>query len=270
MMIHLIAEISKGGVLPNGRKMIQPRRVIYQCAYDDVQDTVKPRLEKAGADCNHVAFIKEYDKKSVKDGREKMLTLDNDRIFQDIKAFQPRLVVLDTISPFLSEKGYLSEIRKLSIWARICNCAVVITDSLTKKGHGKESYVNNPYIVSVLRAKPINSIREVRHIRNDLAPLGRTIKFEINESSWFRWIGIGDEEPGPAQDKRQRMTKLKTKADYAADLLIKALNYHDVTAVEIHRMLEKHGICSKTIQQTKKDLGITSYRSNRRWYWHLE
>lgn len=270
MMIHLIAEISKGGLLPNGRKMIEPRRVIYQCAYDDVHDTVKPRLEKAGADCNHVAFIKEYDKKSVEDGRENIFSLDNDRLFHEMKAFQPRLVVLDTICPFLPEKGYSPWIRKLSMWARVCNCAIVITDSFTKNCLGKENIAINPFIGSVLRVKRIDSVREVRQTRNSLGPIGKTIKFEINESSWFRWIGIGDEEPGPAQDKRQRMTKLKTKADYAADLLIKALNNHDVTAVEIHRMLEKHGICSKTIQQTKKDLGITSYRSNRRWYWHLE
>ena len=59
MMMNLIAELSKGGKLPDGKAVGLSQRVIYQCSEDGVSDTIKPRLEKCGADCGNVAFINE-------------------------------------------------------------------------------------------------------------------------------------------------------------------------------------------------------------------
>lgn len=59
MMMHLIAELSKGGTLPDGKTIGMPQRAIYQCSEDGISDTIKPRLEKCGADCRNVAFINE-------------------------------------------------------------------------------------------------------------------------------------------------------------------------------------------------------------------
>ena len=59
MMMHLIAELSKGGTLPDGKTIGMPQRAIYQCSEDGISDTIKPRLEKCGVDCRNVAFIKQ-------------------------------------------------------------------------------------------------------------------------------------------------------------------------------------------------------------------
>lgn len=59
MMMNLIAELSKGGKTPDGKPVGTPQRVIYQCSEDGVSDTIKPRLERCGADCRKVAFINE-------------------------------------------------------------------------------------------------------------------------------------------------------------------------------------------------------------------
>lgn len=53
MMMNLIAELSKGGKLPDGKAVGLSQRVIYQCSEDGVSDTIKPRLEKCGADCRN-------------------------------------------------------------------------------------------------------------------------------------------------------------------------------------------------------------------------
>jgi len=58
LMMHLIACITSGKSLPNGT-IIQPHNVIYQCSEDSIADTIRPRLEKAGADCSRVAYINE-------------------------------------------------------------------------------------------------------------------------------------------------------------------------------------------------------------------
>lgn len=72
MMMNLIAELSTGGKTPDGCKIGAPQKVIYQCSEDGVSDTIKPRLERCGADCGKIAFINE----EVYNG----LTLDDERI----------------------------------------------------------------------------------------------------------------------------------------------------------------------------------------------
>ena len=57
MMMNLIAELSTGGKTPDGCKIGAPQKVIYQCSEDGVSDTIKPRLERYGADCRKIAFI---------------------------------------------------------------------------------------------------------------------------------------------------------------------------------------------------------------------
>ena len=59
LIIHVAAILTKGGYLPDGQKIKKPEMVIYQCSEDGKGDTIKPRLEQAGADCNRVAFIKD-------------------------------------------------------------------------------------------------------------------------------------------------------------------------------------------------------------------
>ena len=99
MMMNLIAELSTGGKTPDGCKIGAPQKVIYQCSEDGVSDTIKPRLERYGADCRKIAFINE----EVYNG----LTLDDERIRQAIIEFRPRLVVVDPIQAYLGSDSDL-------------------------------------------------------------------------------------------------------------------------------------------------------------------
>lgn len=51
--------------------ILEAGNVIYQGAEDNVGDTIRPRLEAAGADCSRVAFI---------DDTDKALTFTDDRL----------------------------------------------------------------------------------------------------------------------------------------------------------------------------------------------
>ena len=66
--------------------------VIYQGAEDNVGDTIKPRLEEAGADCDRVAFI---------DDADMGLTFIDDRLEKTIRSFQAKLLVLDPLQAFM-------------------------------------------------------------------------------------------------------------------------------------------------------------------------
>ena len=81
LMMNLIAELSTGGKTPDGCKIGVPQKVIYQCSEDGVSDTIKPRLERCGADCRKIAFINE----EVYNG----LTLDDERMLSVFLEVRP-------------------------------------------------------------------------------------------------------------------------------------------------------------------------------------
>lgn len=139
MMMNLIAELSTGGKTPDGCKIGAPQKVIYQCSEDGVSDTIKPRLERCGADCRKIAFINE----EVYNG----LTLDDERIRQAIIEFRPRLVVIDPIQAYLGSDLDLQIagrarklMRRLGMWAAGYDCAIVLIGHLNKKEGSKGLY----------------------------------------------------------------------------------------------------------------------------------
>lgn len=99
MMMNLIAELSKGGTMPDGKQVGIPQKIIYQCSEDDASDTIKPRLETCGTDCRNVAFINE----EMNSG----LTLDDERIRKAIIQFRPKLMVIDPIQAYLGSDSDL-------------------------------------------------------------------------------------------------------------------------------------------------------------------
>ena len=139
MMMNLIAELSKGGKLPDGKAVGLSQRVIYQCSEDGVSDTIKPRLEKCGADCGNVAFINEETYSG--------LTLDDERIRQAIIEFRPRLVVIDPIQAYLGSDSDLQIagrarklMQRLGMWASVYDCAIVLIGHLNKKEGTRRSW----------------------------------------------------------------------------------------------------------------------------------
>ena len=54
-VLNLVSLLTNGRPMPDGYKTPKPRVAIYQCAEDGMADTIKPRLEQAGADCEKVA-----------------------------------------------------------------------------------------------------------------------------------------------------------------------------------------------------------------------
>ena len=73
-------------------KVTEPVNVIYQTAEDGLADTVKPRLELAGADCERIIVIDESDKS---------LSMVDERLEEAIVRTGARLLILDPIQAYL-------------------------------------------------------------------------------------------------------------------------------------------------------------------------
>lgn len=70
----------------------EPLNVIYQSAEDGLADTVKPRLEQAGAD---------YEKISVIDEKIKSLSMIDERLEEAVIKTGAKLLILDPIQAYL-------------------------------------------------------------------------------------------------------------------------------------------------------------------------
>ena len=62
LVLNIAAKLSRGERLEPEMNIDNPVNVIYQTAEDGLADTVKPRLEQAGADCSRISIIDESEK----------------------------------------------------------------------------------------------------------------------------------------------------------------------------------------------------------------
>lgn len=278
MMLRLIAELSNGGVTPDGQALGRPQRVLYQCSEDGVADTIKPRLEACGADCRNVAFINE----ELYSG----LTLDDERLRQAIIEFRPRLVVIDPIQAYIGSDSDLQIagrarklMSRLGMWASTYDCAIVLIGHLNKKEGTKGLYRSLGSIDVVAAARSVlqverhsdnADVRIVRQIKNSLGPSDGEIWFEINATTGFKWIETGKQINAPVTTQTVEEPQFQSKLEMAAYWIKKILENGDVLTQEVYLRLSELGIGKKTAEEAKKTLGIKSYRVMRRWYWSIE
>lgn len=275
MMMNIVAELSKGGTMPDGTALGRPQKIIYQCSEDDAEDTIKPRLDACGADCCNIAFINE----EVYSG----LTIDDERLREAIEYFRPRLLIIDPIQAYVENDSDLmnaSKARRLmkrtGIWASKYDCAIVVIGHMNKSGGQKDLYrglgsidlvASARSVLQVERSKEDDAIRTVHHIKSSAAPRGSDFSFEIRPDTGFRWLKKGSLPSAPKNEPVMELPR--NKHELAAILITKALEKGPVESREIHKLMAEYRIGEKTMNDAKIALGIKSYRKMRRWYWVL-
>lgn len=273
-MIETISRLTKGEKLPDGM-IRQPVEVIYQCSEDGLADTIKPRLDKAGADCERVAFIRE-DINSF--------TLNDDILHQAMIRSDARLLVIDPFQAYIgdSDLSNVSSMRrimsKLSMWASASNCAVILIGHMTKKNHAKELYrgLGSVDIVALARSviqiecsEENPQIRYIRHIKSSLSGLGPELMFTIDRDGRFKWINEQSIVPYVAVSSTDMENVSGGKIETAANLIIQLLSQGPQKATQVTELITNTGISGRTVNQAKRQIGIVSSRKNGQWYWSL-
>ena len=274
MMMNIIAELSSGGVLPNGEEIKRPRKVIYQCSEDGAGDTIKPRLERAGADCSNIAFIEE--------GPDPVL-LSDEKFRRAIADFNAKLLVIDPFQAYIGDEVSLIDMKdirrlmhRLNLWAATYECAIVLIGHLNKKQGIKELYrsfgsvdvaASVRSILQVGRLSDESTTRYVRQIKNNLAPTGPDVIFDIDSSGEFQWIECKSTLQG--QNAAPTNPKISKQEKAAIDLreLLKD-GPKRASEIEEHFIWEDIGL--RTVYLTKNEIGVKSYRKGGVWYWALE
>ncbi|WP_456109677.1 AAA family ATPase [Roseburia hominis] len=265
LVLKLAAAISRGLPLPcDDDKEYEPIHIIYQTAEDGIEDTIKPRLEKAGADCSMIRVIDETDKE---------LSMTDDRLEQAIIETKARLIILDPIQAYIGatvDMHRANEIRPvlkhLGIIAEKHNCAIILIGHMNKASGSKSTYrglgsidiqatARSVLLVARLRDKP--NIRIMAHDKSSLAPTGDAIGFEMTEDNGMVCIGPYDitiDELLSGNEGRG-----KKKLDIAENFIKEYFGTNKVIpSNEIMMEAAKRSIKRNTLLSAKKKLGITS------------
>lgn len=265
LVLKLAAALSRGLPLPcDDDKENEPIHIIYQTAEDGIEDTIKPRLEKAGADCSMIRVIDETDKE---------LSMTDDRLEQAIIETKARLIILDPIQAYIGatvDMHRANEIRPvlkhLGTIAEKHNCAIILIGHMNKASGSKSTYrglgsidiqatARSVLLVARLRDKP--NIRIMAHDKSSLAPTGDAIGFEMTEDNGMVCIGPYDitiDELLSGNEGRG-----KKKLDIAENFIKEYFGTNKVIpSNEIMMEAAKRSIKRNTLLSAKKKLGITS------------
>lgn len=265
LVLKLAAALSRGLPLPcDDDKEYEPIHIIYQTAEDGIEDTIKPRLEKAGADCSMIRVIDETDKE---------LSMTDDRLEQAIIETKARLIILDPIQAYIGatvDMHRANEIRPvlkhLEMIAEKYNCAIVLIGHMNKAAGSKSTYrglgsidiqatARSVLLVARLRDKP--NIRIMAHDKSSLAPTGDAIGFEMTEESGMICIGPYDitiDELLSGNEGRG-----KKKLDIAENFIKEYFGSRkEIITNDILQEAARRGIKRNMLLSAKKKLGIAS------------
>ncbi len=274
LVLNIAAWLSKGEGLDSEMKLSEPVNVIYQSAEDGLADTVKPRLELAGADCERILVI---------DEKEKSLSMVDERLEKAIVQTKARMLILDPIQAYLGggmDMNRANEARdmtkKLGALAEKHQCAIVLIGHMNKAAGNKAAYrgmgsidffavARSVLLVGRVEGEP--NIRGVVQIKNNLAAFGQPKAFALSEDG-FQWLGdyeiMADEVLGGIAPKVNKMELAKRM------LRELALASNAVLSNEIFDMADEQGISKRTLENAKRELGIRARKINNSWYWELD
>ena len=190
-ILNIAAKLSKGEGLDGGMELTEPLNVIYQSAEDGLADTVKPRLEQAGADCEKISVI---------DERIKSLSMIDIRLEEAVIKTGAKLLILDPIQAYLGggmDMNRANEARdmtkKLAALAEKYQCAIVLVGHMNKAAGNKAAYRGMGSIdffavarsvLLVGRVEGEENIRAVVQIKNNLAAFGHPKAFALSEDGF--------------------------------------------------------------------------------------
>ena len=270
-VLAIAAAVTTGAALPESKTVAEPMCVIFQTAEDGLSDTVKPRLVQSGADCGRVIVI---------DESEKELSLSDLRIEQAITQTGAKLFILDPLQAYIGadvDMHRANEIRpvlkRISLIAEKTGCAVVVVGHLNK-GTNKSQYrglgsidiqaaARSVLTVGRIKGKPYT--RAIVQGKNNLAPEGQAIGFELDPTTGFRWIGVMpitiDELLSGVMPERD------TTYDKAISFLKAQLADGEKPAAFLFEKAASEEIQARTLKKAKATLNVKSRKQGDRWFW---
>lgn len=273
-VLSLAALLSKGESLPFEEATREPINILYQTSEDGIADTIKPRLESAGANCTRIKIINE---------EKRALTFDDPRLEQSILQENARLLILDPLSAYIGPTVSMNQanevrgaFRSLYAMAQRTKCAVLIVAHMNKMSGISALYRTSGSIDIAGAVRSILTVTRYQHsptqrvlvpVKSNLAAAGPSLLFELSDH--VEWLRQLDEDAESLLNGCDSLTEAPTKQQQVEEELPRLLEKGPVSNQEIIQHFKSKGIQDRTVNLVKGRLNIRSVRKGDKWYWQL-
>jgi AAA domain len=295
--LDLAARVTTDGTMPDGSRsdLDGPSNVVLMTAEDGLADTVRPRLDLAGADSCRVHAWEAVFEESPGGLRLPSLPLDVVRLEALVTELAAKLVVVDVLAAYLGERvdsHHDADVRRalapLAKMAERTGAAVVVLRHLNKAGGTKAMYRGGGSIGisgqarSILLAglDPGDETKQRRVLAVtacNLAATAPSLSYELVAESprapvRIAWTGSStlsaDElliDPGSEDERSERKEITALLTSWTKD--------RPIAVDEVKRRLRAAGLNpnDKTIQRARRDAGVEvgspSGFGGKRYYW---
>lgn len=273
VILDIVARITAQTIMPDGSIPPHSETAMYQFSEDGGSDTIRPRLEKYGANLSRVAYLADSN-----------VSMISDALWKAVKKANAKVVVFDPVQAFLRESVDSSRpdsirkiLTKVAFEAEREQCAVILIGHMNKSESSKTLYrglgsidisAAARSILYVERMEEGSSLRVLRQVKNSLDVEGESITFEIDMEGLVNWIGpreVDDQEVLRQAKDGSHSPKL----DQITDCLQEWLKEEDLTCIEVYHRAQKRQVGARTVDRAKAAIGIRSIHTAHGWYWHL-
>jgi hypothetical protein len=284
--IDIAARVSAGLELPDGQPC-EPAGVVLLSAEDGLGDTIRPRLDTAGADTERIVALSTV---AEAKGGERVISLTRDlaTIEKATRRVGATLVVVDPLTAFLSEKtdSYKDQdvrraLAPLAALAERTRATILMVRHLNKAAGGNTLYRGGGSIAIIGAARsglviaqdPEDSERRILAAnKHNLSRAAPSLAFRIgtasNGAARVLWGGTstltaGDILKEPADPEQ------KSALSEAKEFLLQELGDGPVAAEQVEKDARGAQISVRTLKRAKKALGVRSRKQGDVWNWVL-
>jgi hypothetical protein len=294
MTLDLAARVSAGKAFPDGAEC-EPGGVVLLSAEDGLKDTIRPRLDSAGADVDRILSLATVPDEK---GHERYLSIPEDLLLieKGIRRVGAGLLIVDPLMAFLSgetnshrDQDIRRALAPLAGLAERTGAAVLVIRHLNKtsannplyRGGGSIGIIGAARMAFVVGKDPQKENRRVlASTKNNLAMPPASLMFGLEEaengSVRVSWLGSSEVSAKNLLATPQDHEHADARSE-AVEFLKEVLADGALPAKQVIEEAEDAGIAEKTLRRAKKRLDVIVYRENTtgekrgsgRWLWKL-
>jgi archaellum biogenesis ATPase FlaH len=299
--LYMIAQLTRG--LPmfgeTGASWGKADALIL-AAEDEADDTIRPRLEVAGAFLDHVHILQSI---AYKDSKGKTVAEREAQLDTDLQALettlkqnpQIKLVVIDPISSFLGRANMNKEqevraiLTPLKNLAARCQVAIVCVMHLNKSSDqsaihrigGAVAFTGVARACWLFTDDPEDKTRHLMvRVKNNIAKASGGLSYRTaakpvvidgfeTPQPYVEWLGETETAASDILVAGGPVGRPPEKATGAKEWLTAFLADGEQTAVDVERHGRQAGHALGTLRRAKDELKIVSQKIENRWYWML-
>lgn len=291
LIMDVAARLSRGLPLPDGTRH-PPCGTLLVMPEDGPGDTIRPRLENAGADLARIGLIQTIT--DPEDGAEVMPTIPDDinKLEDAITLLDARLLVLDPLLGFMGDKvnEYRDKEVRRAMAPLIAMCerrgiALVGLMHVTKAGGGGNAkhrgnasvaFMNQSRSTLYAASDPdIPGCFVLAQSKTNLGPLADSLRYRLqgcdNQHAKVAWEGTSDHT---ADSLNAQGTNVEERSELrdAEDFLREVLADGPLLYSGVIKLARGAGIAERTLKRAKASLRVESKKAQTQdgqWTWRL-